>query len=144
MKVGKIDLSIGRFAHTPLGTFGSMKMPDGAVLYTVERPWLDNKPSVSCIPDGKYNCQPRRFFRGGYDAVEITGVKGRSHILFHIANTMNDVEGCVGVGSKLGAIGQQWAVLASKQAFEHFMSFYGGRKFTLLIENVVYAFPEGR
>ena len=128
-----MDLALTRFCYSPLGTFGEMTMPDGIKLYTVERPWFDNRPSVSCIPPGIYKCAPRRFFRGGYDAIEITSVPNRSHILFHIANVATDVEGCIGVCSKLGALNGVWAGLASKPAFELFMGFYGGKEFSLEI-----------
>lgn len=110
--------------YTPLGTFGQFSTPDGITLYTVERPWLDNLPNVSCIPEGNYTCVPRHFFRGGYDAVEILNVPGRTHILFHIANVPGDVLGCVGVGAQLGALGSQWAVLRSREGFAKFMEHY--------------------
>lgn len=129
------DLRIDR-GCTPLGTFGTMVMPNGVRLYTVERPWLGNLPSVSCIPAGVYECEPRNFFRGGYKAVEITEVPGRKHILFHIANFPRELEGCIGVCSRLGAIGGEWCGLASRNAFEVFMGFYDTRKFSLEIREV--------
>ena len=133
MPVSKIDLTLTRFCYSPMGTFGEMVMPDGVKLYTVEKQWLGNAPSISCIPPGVYSCRPQKFFRGGYDAVDIS-VPGRSHILFHIANVATDVEGCIGVCSKLGALGQVWAGLGSKAAFEVFMGHYGGRQFSLKIQ----------
>lgn len=120
-------------AYTPLGTFGTLTLPSGVVLYTVERPWLDNRPRVSCIPEGEYECRPRQFFRGGYPASEILDVQGRSHILFHVANRPRDVEGCIGVGSRLGAVAGDWAVLDSKTGFRQFMSEVGGGRFLLQI-----------
>lgn len=128
-----MSLTLERIAYSPFGTFGQMTMPTGIRLYTVERPWLENRPSVSCIPPGRYSCVPRHFFRGGYEAVEITGVQGRSHILFHVANFPVEVEGCIGVCSRLGVLSGQWAGLASKPAFELFMTFYGGKSFELEI-----------
>lgn len=106
---------------------------DGAVLYTVERPWLDNQAMVSCIPEGAYNCRPRRYFRGGYDAVHIRNVPGRTHILFHRANVPSDLAGCIGVGSRLGVLNGQWAVLQSRAAFAWFMDVWGRAPFKLSI-----------
>jgi len=125
-------LELCRFAYTPDGTFGSM-LVDGAVLYTVERPWVGNQTTVSCIPEGTYSCRPRRFFRGGYDAIHIQSVPGRTHILFHRANIPSDLAGCIGVGSRLGVLGGQWAVLQSRAAFSRFMAIWGGRTFELVI-----------
>lgn len=124
-------LTIVRFAYGDTGTFGSMYMPDGTRLYTVERPWLDNRPSVSCIPEGNYWATRRRFFRGGYDAVEILDVPSRRYILFHIANYPKDVEGCIGVGTGIAAN----MVTNSKVGFAHFMRFVpeANAKFKLTI-----------
>ncbi len=131
--MAKLDrLGLCRFAYTPDGVFGSMTV-DGAVLYTVERPWLDNQAMVSCIPEGAYKCRPRRYFRGGYGAVHIRDVPGRTHILFHRANVPSDLAGCIGVGSKLGVLNGQWAVLQSRAAFARFMDVWGRVPFELSI-----------
>jgi hypothetical protein len=125
-------LIVERFAYTDMGTFGRMSV-GGQTLYTVERPWLDNRPNTSCIPEGTYRCTPRRFNRGGYDAVEIQGVPGRSHILFHVGNTMHDVVGCIAVTHKLGQINGVWAGLHSRNAFDLFMEHYGNGEFTVRV-----------
>lgn len=116
----KLSISLTRFAYTPDGTFGEFNL-NGSTYYTVERPWLDNKPNVSCIPEQDYICRPSRFYRGGYDTWEVTGVPGRSRILIHIANTMRDVKGCIGLGNDLGYVNGLWAVTRSKNTFEEFM-----------------------
>ena len=126
--------SLERFCYSEQGTFGTLTLPSGSELSTVEKPWQNNEASVSCIPIGKYKCEPRRFNRGGYAAVEITGVEGRTHILFHIGNTVKDVVGCVAVGTRLGVVGRSWAVINSTDAFASFMSEVGGG-FDLTITN---------
>jgi hypothetical protein len=128
-----MNLTIDRIAYTPMGTFGRMTMPDGEILYTVEDPWRDNRTGESCIPEGVYRCVPRRFHRGGYDAIHVTGVPGRSLILFHVANSQNDIRGCIGPGESLGWVHGQWAVTASRRAFGKLMRHYGGKDFTLTI-----------
>lgn len=129
-----------RFCYGPNGTFGHINV-DGIILATVERPWLENRPMVSCIPEGEYKCRPRRFYRGGYDAIEVRDVPGRTHILFHRANLPSDVAGCIGVGSRLGTLYGQWAVLDSRSAFDLFMANFGGLKFTLNILGPPSALP---
>lgn len=126
------DLTITRFAYSELGTFGRFFV-DGQVLYTVERPWLNNIQVQSCIPEGVYQCSPQFYNRGGYAAVEIKDVPGRTHILFHKGNTMNDVAGCVVVVSRLGVCKSTWGGLDSANAFRLFMKHYGGRDFELEI-----------
>jgi hypothetical protein len=119
-------LVLERFAYTDMGTFGRMNVA-GITLYTVERPWLDNKPSVSCIPEGIYKCHPRWYNGGGYQAIEVADVPNRSHILFHIGNNMHDSAGCILVNSKLGSLEGIWSGLGSKAAFAHFMQHLNGR-----------------
>ena len=126
------DLVIERFCFSPDGTFGKM-MVDGAEIYTVERPWLNNLPSISCIPNGLYVCKPRRFFRGGYDAIEVTNVPGRSHILFHRANAPYEVKGCIAPNAELGAWADVWVGKFSAQAFDRLMDSFGDKEFTLSI-----------
>ncbi len=130
------DLTIRRYGYTPMGTFGVMAMPSGENLYTVERPWLNNAPEVSCIPEGVYNCAPRRYNRGGYQAVEVQSVPGRSYILFHRGNTMHHSAGCILVNSRFGCIDGVWAGADSRTAFKEFMKNYGSEPFSLKIESV--------
>jgi hypothetical protein len=125
------DLTLERFAYAPSGTFGRMAMPDGEILYTVEDPWRGNARGESCIPEGRYVCEPRPFHRGGYPAVHVTDVPDRQLILFHIANSPVDVRGCVGVGQRLGWVHAQWAVLDSRAGFARFMEHYKDRVFVL-------------
>jgi hypothetical protein len=122
-----------RFAYAPSGTFGRLYLPSGKVLFTVEDRDNNNAKGDSCIPEGEYLCVPSRYHRGNYEAYEITGVPGRSRILFHTGNTSGDVDGCVAVGVNTGFVGNMWAVTSSRQAFEEFMQEMKGQKFTLQV-----------
>lgn len=115
-----------------MGTFGII-LVDGQILYTVERPWLNNAPGTSCIPEGSYKCEPRWYNGGGYQAVEVTNVPKRTHILFHIGNTMNDSAGCILVNSRLGYIDNMWAGVSSRVGFNTFMEHYN-KEFRLIIK----------
>lgn len=105
----------------------------GARIFTVERPWLDNQPNISCIPLGEYLCLPRRYFRGGYESWEVQGVDGRSFILIHKGNTFTDSAGCIIVGSRLSMLGGLWSVSGSARAYEHLAEIYEGEEFRLSI-----------
>lgn len=125
-------VTLERWCQGPPGTFGHLVVA-GETLYTVERPWAGNRPFVSCIPAGDYRCTPRRYHRGGYDAIGIGDVPGRSLILFHKANRPTDVSGCIGVGLQLGCLDGRWAVLRSREAFELLMASLGAAEWTVRI-----------
>ncbi len=94
------DLTLTRYAYTSTGTYGQLTT-QGLLLWTVERPWQDNQPWISCIPLGSYPLRwvdsPR--FGGSWEVAE---VPGRTHILLHAANKPGDLAGCVGVGMRPG------------------------------------------
>lgn len=74
---------------------------------TIELPWLNNQPQISCIPKGKYKVvyresakYPRHY--------HVLDVPNRSFILIHQANYVGsknpkthkpDLLGCIGVGN---------------------------------------------
>ena len=64
---------------------------------TLELPWLDNKPFISCIPPGEYTVQKRYSDTYGWHW-HILDVEGRTLILIHAGNFHRDTEGCVCVG----------------------------------------------
>ena len=113
-----MKLTLTRFAYSPLGTFG--EITDGIYkAFTVEEVWRNNQKSKSCIPEGTYKCKRGQFPRHG-NTFEVMNVPNRSAILFHVANTIDDIEGCIGLGDKLGALGGMWAVQSSSGAMRRF------------------------
>jgi hypothetical protein len=69
-----------------------------------------------------------------YEVFELMNVPDRTAIEIHIANTMNDVEGCIGVGKSFGLLGDLPEVMFSTPAFQEFMSYFIGEdQFTLRI-----------
>jgi len=133
-------LKLVRFAKTPDGVLGRL-----ARWCTLEEEDLGNRPNVSCIPPGTYRCVRTRYYAGGYDTYEVTGVPGRARILIHVGNTEENTDGCILLGSRFGVLtvrdeesGQtrpKLAVLESKRAFDDFMrELAGAREFTLVIE----------
>ena len=94
-----------------------MKIPFAV---TVERPWLDNQKSVSCIPAGQYACQRVQSPKFG-DTFEVQNVPNRTAILFHKGNITDDTHGCILVGEQFGTVNGVPGVLASAQGFAEFM-----------------------
>jgi hypothetical protein len=111
-----------------MGTFGVLSL-GAQQWYTVERPWENNKPSISCIPAGTYEVKLGMYYSGDgpggkpdYPAYEILNVPGRALIKIHKGNRMLDVKGCVALGKDLGADRGDWCVLGSREAFSEFMT----------------------
>lgn len=109
-----------RVSRNQHGIFGVLIDDSESFALTVELPWRENKPNISCIPEGIYTCKRVRSPRFG-DTFEIADVSGRTHILFHIANTVDDLLGCVGVGEEFGRLKDKTAVLSSRRGFGEFM-----------------------
>jgi hypothetical protein len=136
-----VSITLVRDLVTADGVFGRMRVPDTAggvlpdlVLDTMEDDWLYNRRSVSSIPPGDYVLVRTIFLRHQIETFEVTGVPGRSRILIHVANTEEDVEGCIGVGLRRGYLTvrdednplhpmvRKMAVLDSALAFREFMT----------------------
>lgn len=82
---------------------------------TCENPWFNNKPNISCIPPGRYDCVPHNGTK--YHNVWILkGVPDRTGILIHQGNTIEDTAGCILVGLGLGEIKGLPAVTGSREA----------------------------
>jgi hypothetical protein len=119
-----------RFAYLPVGTFGRLEVM-GTVMptcFTVERPWMDNKRNVSCIPEGSYPLVRDYYHRGDYPAYEVREVPGRSRILIHVANEPMEVAGCIAPGLSFGFN----RVIASRPAYRRFMDAMEGVSETLV------------
>lgn len=120
-----MDLKLYRYATTKLGTFGVLVV--GSQTYkTVERPYLDNKPFVSCVPPGKYTLENHSSRKFGETYALVNHELGvyhydapnakRTAILIHSANFPRQLHGCIGLGKGLGFIQDQLAVVNSRQA----------------------------
>ena len=123
-------LRIDRISYGPNATIGLMRW-ESHLIYTLEDAWRDNAVGDSCIPDGVYPCRPRIFHHGGYPAVEVCDVPGRTTILFHRGNDADDVRGCIVQGIELDVLEGRIAVLHSAAAWAIFFPAWGGRDFEL-------------
>lgn len=111
------DLVLRRTTSSDTGTFGVLSRNGKTLCVTCEDPWNDNRRGESCIPAGRYLCKP--FSGAKYKNVwEVTGVPGRSAILIHAGNTIQDTQGCILVGQQLGTVDGLPAVVGSRAALE--------------------------
>ena len=130
-----MNVEIIRVEQGPSGTFGVLKINGECVCLTLERPWEDNRPNVSCIPSGTYICKRVNSPHHGI-TYEVMDVPCRSAILFHTGNTIDDSQGCILIGSNFWP-GQR-GIYRSKHAFQVFMSrVYNETEFTLTIREAV-------
>ena len=106
------------------------------IFYTIERPWLNNKPFESCIPVGEYSLKWKESPKFGM-CYEVENVDGRTHILIHAANFPTDVVGCIGLGT--GLMGDRIAVSSSRDAMKKFHDLTAGKTQLLEIQSVTYA-----
>lgn len=115
-------------------TSGIFTLTDGKrVLFTcntIELPNKGNQQNISCIPTGTYSVIPysSEKFPNVY---QVQNVPNRDKILIHIANTVGDLLGCIGVGlyEKDGLISTSRITLGKLKKI--------APKFTLVIMNAV-------
>lgn len=117
-----------RFRSDKDGTFGTLEIGD-KVFFTVEKPWLDNKPFESCIPDGDYELIPHGEYGKDGKVLAIVGgtvshFKDSEHeryaCLIHTANYPKDVVGCIGLGQDY--IADKNMVTSSRKSIADFYS----------------------
>jgi len=126
------SLILQRFAYHPEGTLGVLLASVGH-FYTVEKPWEDNTPFKSCIPEGEYPMNWERSPKFGM-CWHVNDVPNRTHILIHAGNTARDVVGCVAVGRSL--LGDTIGVSESRKAMAELEGITTGGEWTLNVSFV--------
>lgn len=130
-------LVLKRLETSNQGTFGVLEIStDNNVffMYTLELPWVNNLPNISCIPTGKYRgmweISPRfkRFMYG------LKNVPGRAGVRIHSANLASQLNGCIALGLKLGQIEGKKAILLSSTAVRQFEKLMNKQEFELEIK----------
>jgi hypothetical protein len=84
-----------------LETFGELFIEGVHFCFTLERPWLNDEPDVSCIPIGTYEVRYLWSDKFGKLMPHVMDVPGRSGILFHKLNWVRQSEGCIGLGERI-------------------------------------------
>ena len=116
-------------------TLGTIVLPSGKVLKSIERPWLNNSANVSCYPEGSYIAKwLERSASGRYKRVwHVQNVPGRGGILFHSGNLVQHSKGCTLVGRKHGNLGGYPAVLSSRSGISDMRRELEGKDFLLVV-----------
>lgn len=96
-------LQLHRSYH-PKATHGILTFRQRFVSYVLELPWRENQRLVSCIPEGLYELKQRYSFRFR-EHLQVTEVPGRTHILFHAANRVSELQGCLAPVSAFTQVG---------------------------------------
>ncbi len=84
------DCSIGQMVETE----------SGFKCFTLELPWQDNTPNLSCIPKGTYEAYKHNSLRNGI-CFQLRDVPGRAHIQIHVGNFSYQTAGCILVGDSI-------------------------------------------
>lgn len=111
---------ITRETYITDGTFGIMTLDGSFLCYTLERLWLNNKPQISCIPAGVYQCSRHSSLKFG-NVWEVDNVPNRADILIHNGNTIEDSHGCILVGTYVAELNGMKALRNSRDALKQLM-----------------------
>lgn len=77
------------------GTNGRITFGAEHICHTIELPWRNNLPRLSCIPEGRYLLKKKRYSKHG-EQIGIPAVLGREAILIHAANdAARELHGCI-------------------------------------------------
>lgn len=121
------NLQLVRVGGDASCTQGILRKDGLAFAVTLELPWRENESDHSCIPLGTYTCRRLQSPHFG-ETFEVTGIEGRSHVLFHKGNTTHDTKGCILVGETYNDL----SIGDSKGGYSEFMGkFKGVPAFTL-------------
>lgn len=100
-------LTLSRFADLPTCTLGRIITDDGPSFYTMEPPWQNNAPRVSCIPPGSYtlawvksNLTAMITAHRIENAWRLLDVPSRSDIVIHPGNEPDNTQGCILLGQE--------------------------------------------
>lgn len=140
-----MKLILKRWPSQEHGTFGAWCDDEGyPFMPSLERPWADNEPFVSCIPAGTYlykrvPTNMQSVHKAGYsETFEVQGVPGRTLIRVHPANWAHELQGCMATGSAYGYINDTPAIESSRDAFQEWMERLDGiDEFELEIINMI-------
>lgn len=90
----KMEVQLLRTYH-PNGVNGVLMVNGTELCKTVELPWRNNRPRISCIPEGQYPLR-RRHSPRFKEHFEVMDVKDRKYILFHPGNDAGrELRGCI-------------------------------------------------
>ena len=114
------------------GTFGVLIVGGELFCYTLEPRDEENQENASSIPAQQYTCAlgPTQSYG---DTYKVLNVPGRSDILFHPGNIVENTKGCILLGSEIGKFRGSRAILNSGRTFNSFLYVTGKKPFQLTI-----------
>lgn len=113
-------------------TLGILMDEEGSYLCdTLECPWKDNKPKISCIAEGEYKIRSYVSPSRREKCILIHDVEGRSGIEIHEANQVSEISGCIAVGIKSIEL-----VLRSREKLGILLALLGNEVGTLIITRI--------
>ncbi len=101
-------------------TMGVLLIEGEAFCSTLEPPWLENRPGLSCIPPGTYDVRVTFSNRFHQMLPELFAVPGRSAIRMHAGDTVDDTEGCILLG--MGKTPHEFAASDSRSTLRRFLA----------------------
>ena len=127
------------------GTRGTLQTEAGEhICHTLELPWRNNEPQLSCIPAAPTHFRRRYSPHNKCVVFTATNVPGRTHINIEVANYVRQLLGCIALGTARIDIDKDGIqdVAGSRAAFEAFMArMEGVEEFTLDIVNAAVPAP---
>jgi len=121
------NIRLTRVAANPEhGVFGTWVLDGQPISLSLEPYHRDNAGNISCIPAGQYLMKRHNSPKYGSGMWMVQDTQGRDYILVHWGNRDEDTAGCIILGEKFGVLGDDWAVLESRPAFNEFMNLTRG------------------
>jgi hypothetical protein len=122
-----MNMLLTRYAYLNDKTLGRLELKgidNAAEFWTIENPWQDNEPDVSCIPEGSYAMERYQSPSHGANTWQLVDVPNRTYIQLHVANYASDVLGCIGLG--IGVMSNLVGVSNSRNAIDMLYSITDG------------------
>lgn len=135
------EVNIERFKTNKNATHGILKVLEGGKTVfeckTIERGWLNNQRSISCIPQGVYNVRQTHSPRFKTNLYLVENVPNRASIRFHPANFSRQLNGCIALGLDFSDIDKDGVIdlTSSKNTHARFDSVMENKPFKLTIVN---------
>jgi len=125
-------VEITRMETSSKGTFGVLAVNKELLCFTMELPWRDNRVNISCISEGVYHSKRKKESTKTM-AFSFDRVYGRSDILIHVGNYIEDTCGCILLGLLLNAFKKE--IYQSTKACTELYERVGDETFKLIIKN---------
>ena len=115
-------IKVERFIHKPDWTISRVYLEDKLFCFAIEDEYRTIKvKGETAIPDGVYKLgtrfSPKFSPEYNHEMIWVKDVPNFEFILIHWGNTDDDTDGCLIVGSKIGIIKGQDAVLSSRDTY---------------------------